>query len=217
MVFCMCALYILGRGLLHAPDAGRYRPVQRFGSWQSGERQDKHTRERLGFDGKSIQQRPDGHDRHVVTCAVVGGFLTRRFGPTRMLPTYMLGWASMALINAAARNFDGIVTMRFFLGMFEGCFRASVTIYFTSFYTSGELGKRMAAWYPSAAISGAFSGLLAYGVFQVNVALTGWKILFIIEGWITVVVALISIWILPDYPQRAAFLSPLDKEVAIMQ
>ncbi|KAJ7454576.1 major facilitator superfamily domain-containing protein [Mycena galericulata] len=102
------------------------------------------------------------------TCAVVGGFLTRRFGPIRMLPIYKLSWASMALINAAARNSGGIVTMRFFL-----------------------------AW-----------------VFQANVALAGWMILFIIEGGMTVVVALISMWILPHYPQRAAFLSALEKEVA---
>ncbi|KAJ6592796.1 major facilitator superfamily domain-containing protein [Mycena capillaripes] len=151
------------------------------------------------------------------SCAVVGGFLTRRFGPPRMLPIYMLGWGSMALINIGARSFGGIVVIRLFLGMFEGFFGPSITIYLTSFYTRGELGKRMAAWYSSAAISGAFSGLLAYGVFHADATLAGWKILFIIEGGMTVVVALIAIWVLPNYPQHAAFLTPLEKEVAVMR
>ncbi|KAJ6556540.1 major facilitator superfamily domain-containing protein [Mycena vulgaris] len=154
------------------------------------------------------------------SCAIVGGFLTRRFGPTRMLPLYMLGWGSMALINIAARNFGGIIVIRFFLGMFEGFFGPSVTIYLTSFYTRGELGKRMAAWYSSAAISGAFAGLLAYGVFHADAVLSGWKILFIIEGGMTIVVALIAMQVavvLPNYPQQASFLTPLEKEVAVMR
>lgn len=151
------------------------------------------------------------------SCAVVGGFLTRRFGPTRMLPLYMLGWGIMALINAAARNYGGILAIRFFLGMFEGFFGPSITIYLTSFYTRGELGKRMAAWYSSAAVSGAFAGLLAYGVFHADAVLAGWKILFIIEGGMTVLVALIAIAVLPNYPQTAAFLTPLEKEVGVMR
>ncbi|KAJ7718407.1 major facilitator superfamily domain-containing protein, partial [Mycena maculata] len=151
------------------------------------------------------------------TFAILGGYLTRRFGATRMLPLYMLGWGSMALINTAARNFGGAVAIRFFLGMFEGFFGPSVTIYLTSFYTRGELGKRMATWYSSAAISGAFSGLLAYGVFHADGAFAGWKILFIIEGGMTVLVALIAIVVLPNYPQQAAFLTPFEKEVAVMR
>ncbi|KAJ7667034.1 major facilitator superfamily domain-containing protein [Mycena rosella] len=148
------------------------------------------------------------------SCAVLGGFLTRRFGPTRMLPIYMLGWGSMALINVAARNFGGIIAIRFFLGMFEGFFGPSVTIYLTSFYTRGELGKRMAAWYSSAAISGAFAGLLAYGVFHADSVLSGWKILFISKSHPTLSDAAV---VLPNYPQDAAFLTPLEKEVAVIR
>ncbi|KAJ7086207.1 major facilitator superfamily domain-containing protein [Mycena epipterygia] len=153
------------------------------------------------------------------TCAILGGFLTRRFGPTRMLPIYMLGWGSMALINASAHNFGGIVAIRFFLGMFEGFFGPSVTIYLTSFYTPEA--NLVSAWrrgiLPRTAISGAFAGLLAYGVFHADAVLAGWKILFLIEGGMTVLVAFIAIWALPNYPQQAVFLTPLEKEVAVMR
>ncbi|KAJ7445260.1 major facilitator superfamily domain-containing protein, partial [Mycena latifolia] len=171
----------------------------------------------LGLEGNQYNSVLTTMTVMFASCAIVGGFLTRRFGPTRMLPLYMLGWGSMALINAGARNFGGIVVIRFFLGMFEGFFGPSVTIYLTSFYTRGELGKRMAAWYSSAAISGAFAGLLAYGVFHADAVLSGWKILFIIEGGMTVIVALISMVVLPNYPQKAGFLTPLEKEVAVMR
>jgi len=45
------------------------------------------------------------------------------------------------------------------------------------------MGKRMAIYYSSTALSGAFSGLLAFGIFHIhNGHLKGWQILFLIEG-----------------------------------
>ncbi|KAK7057909.1 MFS general substrate transporter [Favolaschia claudopus] len=148
---------------------------------------------------------------------IFGGLLTRRFGPTRMLPLYMLCCGSMSVLNAAARNYNDIMVIRFFLGMFEGLFASSVIVYLASIYTRGELGKRMAIWYSASAVSGAFSGLLAYGVFQAHAALAGWKILLMIQGGMTIVAALLAAWMLPNGPQHAVFLSPLEKEVAVIR
>ncbi|ORY35318.1 major facilitator superfamily domain-containing protein [Naematelia encephala] len=151
------------------------------------------------------------------TCAVAGGYITRRFGPKRVLPLYMMGWGTMAMINAAVKNFGGAVAVRFFLGMFEGFFGPSVTIYLTSFYTRGELAKRMAIYYSSSAFSGAFSGLLAYGIFQANTRLHGWQILFLIEGGLTLFVAFIAMFFLPGYPRYCKFLTHEQKEAATMR
>lgn len=82
-----------------------------------------------------------------------------------------------------------------------------------AFYTREELGKRNAGWYSMVAISGvltklslvsllpsfladqesgAFSGLLAFGLFRVHTALKGWQLLFIIEGGATVIMAIVA-------------------------
>ena len=47
----------------------------------------------------------------------------------------------------------------------------------------------MAAWYSMVAVSGAFSGLLAFGLFQVKSSLKGWQLLFLLEGGLTLVLA----------------------------
>ncbi|KZT28008.1 MFS general substrate transporter, partial [Neolentinus lepideus HHB14362 ss-1] len=145
------------------------------------------------------------------TMAIPGGYVTKRFGPPRMLPIYMLGWGAMAMIN-----YGGIVAVRFFLGSFEGFFGPSVPIYLSSYYTRGELAKRLAIWYSSTAISGAFSGLLSYGIFQVKSSMSGWRILFLLEGGLTILVASIAMFILPSYPQYVKFLTPKQKEVAVL-
>ena len=70
----------------------------------------------------------------------------------------------------------------------------------TLFYTRGELGFRIAIFFGSALLAAAFSGLISYGVFQINhVSVKGWMWLFIIEGGMTVVTAFIAFLIAAGY------------------
>lgn len=111
----------------------------------------------------------------------------------------MIGWGTMALFQCAAKNFAGMLVIRLLLGAFEGepssscsCCRtdkcaagffAGVVFYLTLFYTRGELGFRIALFFGSALLAGAFSGLISFGVFQIHHAtIPGWKWLFVIEG-----------------------------------
>jgi MFS family permease len=95
----------------------------------------------------------------------------------------MVGWGAMALFQCAAKNFAGMLVLRLLLGAFEAGFFAGVVFYLTLFYTRGELGFRIALFFGSALLAGAFSGLISFGVFQIHHAtIPGWKWLFIIEG-----------------------------------
>jgi hypothetical protein len=93
------------------------------------------------------------------TLVVPGVMLTRKVGPRWTIPGYMVGWASMCMINAGASNFAGTLIIRLrkrycalaysmieltdatVLGAFEAGFAASLIFYLTTFYTRGELGK----------------------------------------------------------------------------
>jgi hypothetical protein len=79
------------------------------------------------------------------------------------------------------------------------------------FYTRFDLAVRVGLFYGQYAIAGAFSGAIAYGVFQISGgALHTWQYLFIIEGSLTCLVALIAwVW-LPEGPGSAWFLSKDD-------
>ena len=60
---------------------------------------------------------------------------------------------------------------------------------------------------------GSFGGLLAYALenMQGLGGKGGWAWIFIIEGLATIVVALISIWMVHDFPDDAKFLSDADR------
>ncbi|KIV97771.1 hypothetical protein PV10_01479 [Exophiala mesophila] len=138
--------------------------------------------------------------------------LTKRFSGKIMLPTLMVGWGSMATIQAAAVNFGGMLALRLLLACFEAGFYCGVVFYLTLFYTRGELAFRIAIFFGSALLAAAFSGLLSYGVFQIDhPTIHGWQWLFIIEGLLTVIFGVIAYFWLPAHPETAWFLNDRER------
>ncbi|KAJ6519786.1 major facilitator superfamily domain-containing protein [Mycena sanguinolenta] len=139
----------------------------------------------------------------------------KRFSAARVLPIMMIGFGSMALCAAAAKNFSQIFAIRFFLGIFESPMLPAVVYYLSTFYKRNELASRVGVFYAAASIAGAFSGLIAYGVFHIhNSKYHSWQYLFWIEGAGTIVFATFAWFWLPRTPETWSFLSPRQKEIA---
>ncbi|KAF5645801.1 major facilitator superfamily transporter [Fusarium tjaetaba] len=148
-------------------------------------------------------------------CDLPLNLLLKRFSGRIMLPSLMVGWGSMALLQAACKNFAGMLAIRLLLGAFEAGFFAGAVFYLTLFYQRGELGFRIAIFFGSALLASAFSGLISFGVFQIKVShVHGWMWLFIIEGTMTVCLGVLAFWWLPADPQSAWFLTEEEKHVA---
>lgn len=67
----------------------------------------------------------------------------------------------------------------------------------------------MAMFYCASALSGAFSGLLAYAIAKMNGigGYEGWRWIFIIEGLASVLIGVMCFFALPDSPSRSKWLS----------
>ncbi|KAK2750357.1 hypothetical protein FQN57_003837 [Myotisia sp. PD_48] len=142
----------------------------------------------------------------------------KKYNPAVVLPILMFTFGSLTLLSAAAFNFGGIFAIRWFLGMSEAAFFPLVIYYLTTFYRRGELARRLAVFYAASNIANAFSGLLSFGVFQIeNTRLEGWRYLFLIEGACTVLFAVFAFWYLPRTPSQARFLNEEEKELAFMR
>lgn len=123
--------------------------------------------------------------------------------------------ANTKLLECAAKNFAGLLVIRLLLGACEAGFFAGTVFYFTLFYKRGELGFRVAIFFGSALLAAAFSGLISYGVFQIEAEnIKGWMWLFIIEGGLTVLVGIAAFWWLPASPATAWFLNDAEKAAA---
>ncbi|CAI7652579.1 unnamed protein product [Penicillium pancosmium] len=149
---------------------------------------------------------------------VPSNMILNKFGkPSIYLPGCMFAWGTISAATAATRNFGGLLACRFILGFVEAAYFPGCLYLLTAWYTRKEVGKRTALLYCGSLISGAFSGLIAAGITDGLAGARGiaaWRWLFIIEGALTVFVALLSIFIIPDLPRTTSWLTEEEKELA---
>ncbi|GAA5836632.1 hypothetical protein JCM3766R1_006975 [Sporobolomyces carnicolor] len=147
------------------------------------------------------------------TFTIPGNALTKKIGAHITLPIYMCIWGALCMINAACKDFAGVLVARILLGMAEAGFAPGVISYLCTFYRRENLGLRIAAFYAASPVAGAFGGLLAYGVFSIKSHLHGWQILFLLEGGLTVTTGLIALCVLPPSPDRCKWFTQREKEI----
>ena len=94
-------------------------------------------------------------------------------------------------------------------GMYPGC-----TYTLTTWYTPAQIHSRTTIYYLGGVLSGAFSGILAYGIGHLDGTwgYRGWRFIYVIEGILTFTVGLIAIFTLQDTPAKTkGWLSTEDK------
>ncbi|KAJ1716365.1 major facilitator superfamily domain-containing protein [Aspergillus flavus] len=166
---------------------------------------------------------------------VPSNMILNRFGkPSIYLPGCMVVWGIISCLTAVTKDFGGLLAVRFFLGIVEAAYSPGCLYFLSAWYTRKELVERTALLYVGSLISGAFSGLISAGITSgLNGArgIAAWRWLFIIEGSLTVYIAIISAepilvlilsdfvallacFIVPDLPRTTSWLSNDEKVLA---
>ncbi|EXJ80382.1 hypothetical protein A1O1_08526 [Capronia coronata CBS 617.96] len=152
-----------------------------------------------------------------VAAEVPSNLMMKRTRPSIWIPTIMVAWGVCCTLMGLVHNFAGLLAARAALGIAEGGLFPGVTFYITMWYRRHECGLRMAIFFSAATAAGAFGGLLARGIIEMDGigGKAGWAWIFILEGIITLIVAGMAFVVMNDYPSTAKFLTPEErKEVA---
>lgn len=143
--------------------------------------------------------------------------LITRLRPSIYLSSAMVLWGAVSACNGATKKFTDLVVVRFFLGFVEAPFFPGAIFLMSSWYTRAEMTRRISWFYSGNALANMFGGLLGaaiLGNLDGNLGLAGWRWLFIIEGVITIGVAIVAGFVLPDYPHTTRWLSEEERTYA---
>ena len=130
----------------------------------------------------------------------------------------MILWGTLTCVMAVVKSFIHLVVLRVILGCVEAGFAPGVILLLSSWYKQTEQSKRFGVFISAAVLSGAFGGLIAAGIvdgLEGVHGIRGWRWLFIIEGAATIGFAIISLFILPDFPATSRRLSEREKRIAV--
>ncbi|KAK3616692.1 hypothetical protein LTR56_025795 [Elasticomyces elasticus] len=146
-----------------------------------------------------------------ILCEVPSNLVLAKFSrPSWYMGTLVLCWGIVMTLTGVVKSFGGLIATRFLLGVFEAGFFPGAIFLVAQWYPPNKSQGRMAMFYLSSALSGAFSGLLAAGIAQMDGlgGYEGWRWIFIIEGIASVVVGGATFFLLPDRPSTAQWLQP---------
>ncbi|KAI1388000.1 MFS general substrate transporter [Hypoxylon trugodes] len=127
----------------------------------------------------------------------------------------VLVWGLASTLQAAAFNWSGLMACRFFLAMAEAGYGPGVPYLLSFFYKRHELGFRCGIFLSAAPLATTFAGALAYGITSGHPAhIANWRLLFIVEGIPSVLLAVLAFYLMPDSAETASFLNEEERKVA---
>ncbi|KAI9800294.1 MAG: hypothetical protein M1833_003408 [Piccolia ochrophora] len=142
--------------------------------------------------------------------------LYRLFPPHIYIALCVLSWGVIASCQAVATSFKTLLVLRALLGISEAAFGPGVPFYLSFFYKREELALRTGLFISAAPLATSFASSLAWVITKLGQRspIAPWRLLFLVEGFPSVVVAVFVWQFVPDSPGRATFLSRRQRKVA---
>jgi len=134
------------------------------------------------------------------------------------LPTLEVIWRVLTFCQSRVTNVQQLYALRFLVGLAEAPVFAGTHFILGSWYRRSELYKRAGTWFLCNALGTMFSGYLqaaAYTNLDGVGGLAGWRWLFIIDGIITVPIAVAGFFVFPGLPQSPKPFQFNEKEIAL--
>ncbi|KAK4448865.1 major facilitator superfamily transporter [Podospora aff. communis PSN243] len=176
---------------------------------------------RMDFDVGMV-----GYDYNMILSAFYIGYiafelpavaLCKAIGPGWFLPATSFLFGVCSIATAFIHTVPQAAAIRFLLGVFEAGMLPGSAYYLSRWYRRSELTFRISLYIVTAPLAGAFGGLLAgaiLGLPRIG-SVTGWRMIFLVEGVVTMGLALIAFATLPNGPETARWLSEEERALAV--
>ena len=134
---------------------------------------------------------------------IPSNIVLKRLRPHVWLSICMFTFGLVTALQGLVQSYGGLLATRFFLGLAEaGMFPGSFYL-ISMWYKRHEAQKRYSFFFGSTSLAGAFGGLLASAIGKMDHlgGYRAWRWIFILEGILTCVVAILFFFIIPDFPE----------------
>jgi ACS family tartrate transporter-like MFS transporter len=137
-----------------------------------------------------------------------------KIGARLWIARIMVVWGVVASAMMFVRTPTAFYVMRFLLGAAEAGFFPGVILYLTYWYRTQDRARTVALFATAGTLAGVVNSPISGALLQLDgvLGLAGWQWLFLIEGIPAVIAGVIVLFVLPDRPEHARWLTPKQKE-----
>ncbi|KUL86776.1 hypothetical protein ZTR_04772 [Talaromyces verruculosus] len=133
----------------------------------------------------------------------------------KVLAAAIFLWGSSLSIMAACTNFPSLLGMRFALGSFESLIAPCCVAITQMWWRRSEQTLRVSYWNAMNGLTSIIGSLVTYGLGHANSSvLYHYQTIFMFCGLLTVLYSFLVLWLMPDSPMEAKFLSERERLIA---
>ena len=146
---------------------------------------------------------------------VPSNLMLQRFGARRWIARILVTWGIVATILAFTPNVTVLIVLRFLLGVAEAGFFPGIILYLTFWFPVAQRA-RMTTWFMTAIpISTALGAVVSTLIIQHGdglFGLSGWRVMFLVEGIPSILLAVVVWFFLTDRPSGAGWMPQPERD-----
>lgn len=136
--------------------------------------------------------------------------------PSTYITSCVAAWGIIASLQAVATSYQSLCFLRALLGISEAAFSPGVPVFLAFFYKRDELAYRIGVFISAAPLATSFASSLAWLITRLSQTspIACWRMLFIVEGFPSVVISVLAYYHIPNRPGVAKYLTKRERRVA---
>jgi len=140
---------------------------------------------------------------------VPSNVILEKIGARIWIARIMITWGILAGLTAAATGSTSFAILRFLLGVAEAGFFPGIILYFTYWFPSHHHARIVSGFLVGLPVAVAIGAPISTSLLGLDglFGLRGWQIMYIAEAIPTVVIGVLTYFVLTDRPQQAKFLT----------
>jgi ACS family tartrate transporter-like MFS transporter len=148
-----------------------------------------------------------------VALQIPSALLVEHWSAKRLLALTLVMWGGLTVLTGFVRTPPQLYCARFLLGAAEAGFFPGVIVYLARWFSDRDRARAGALFMAAIPIAYILGGPLAGAILGVDwLGLAGWRWLFLLEGIPAVFLGVGALFVLPDQPEEADWLSPNERD-----
>jgi len=151
-----------------------------------------------------------------VVLEIPGSILVEKWTAKGWIARIMISWGILAILTGFVHTKNQLYIVRFLLGAAEAGFFPGIIVYISHWFRYQDRAKAVAYLMAAVSVSNIIGSPLSGLLMKINwLGLSGWRWMFILEGVPAIILGVVTLFYLTDWPHQAKWL-PKDERDWLM-